>query len=153
MNRKETPPVPSTNLSGLTIYGMKPGQNIKDLDFGKYKKNSDFQEKVVKNHYYKYYKDFSVVYDSDGNIIKLKTLSLNAIQHVWLIGIHSLDDVTQRLGNNFVVSKYDKAQRLSSRDYYDNANKLRARFVFPEGDVYTTNNQKISLVWVILEKY
>lgn len=71
--------VESTDLSSLTINGIAVNENIADVQWDEYKKNPSFVDKSTKAAEYRYYEDFLVVYESDGAIIKLKTLSEHGI--------------------------------------------------------------------------
>lgn len=139
----------STDLSSLKINDIKLKQNIHNIDLTKYIKNNDFEDRSTKDSHYQYFEDFYIVYDNNGNISRLQTLSDNGLLD-FHGGVNDLNDVEDNLGKSYIVQDYDSDQGLTSRVYYDKINRTKAIFVYPKAD-QAYNQYK--LVWVILKEY
>ncbi|MEK8212000.1 peptidase M56 [Paenibacillus sp. FSL L8-0463] len=139
--------VESTDLSSLTINGIAVNENIADVQWDVYKKNPSFVDKSTEAAEYRYYEDFLVVYESDGAIIKLKTLSEHGIMSQAGDELTELNEVESKLGDQYTVRSYDSAQGLKARVYYDKENRIKASFVYPK------NAPDDKIVWSIVERY
>ncbi|MEC0182242.1 peptidase M56 [Paenibacillus peoriae] len=140
--------VKSTDLTQLAINNIALSQNIADIDLTVYKKNRDFNDKRTKDAEYRYFENFLIVYSSDGEIMKLQTLSENGFSSLAGYKFLYLDDIKNKLGSHFADQSYDSAQSLNAIVYYDKTNRTKAKFVYPK-------NKKLdqTIVWAILEKY
>lgn len=139
--------VESTDLSLLTINGIAVNENVADVQWDVYKKNPSFQDKNTKTAEYRYYENFLVVYESDGAIIKLKTLSEHGRMSQDGDELTELNEVENKLGDQYTVQSYDSAQGLKARVYYDKENRIKASFVYPK------NAPDDKIVWSIVERY
>ncbi|WP_348620198.1 peptidase M56 [Paenibacillus polymyxa] len=140
--------VESTDLSKLTINNISLKGNVANINLTSYKKNPDFNDKCTKDADYRYYENFLIAYNSKGDIIKLQTLSENGISSFAGYNLHNLNDMKNKLGNNFADQSYDSAQSLNAKVYYDKKNRIKASFVYPKN-----NEADQRIVWAILEKY
>ncbi|MNW58699.1 peptidase M56 [Paenibacillus timonensis] len=138
----------STDLSGLTINGFLLNQNINNLDLSSYHKNSSFDDRSTKTKHYKYFENFMLVYNNEGKIIKLQTLSDDGIRNFSEGDIVTLQDAVNKFGHHYVVKSYDSSQGLSSRIYYDKVSRIKATFIYPKN-----GGENPKIVWASLEAY
>lgn len=130
----------TTNLSNITIDNLSIGSYQGEIDVTKYTTDSNtgnytyiFDEITIN------LTNEKVDYISGSFIENKINISINENS-----GISNINEVTDILGSNFKEQWHDKEQGLMAHEYQDNANNIKAIFIY--------SNYDDKLVWLKLSQ-
>lgn len=138
----------STNLSSLTINGIRLDQNIAELDLSQTPKDPSFTDKKSGGTEYRYYETFSIACNRNGEIITLRTMSPEGVVSAGEVTLQTLDEAAGKLGEHYTVRMYDYDQGLKARVYYDKQSRIKASFVY-----HHKYRKEGVIIWAIIERY
>ena len=131
--------IPGTDLSGISIDGIRIGTPIKDVDLERYHDTGRYSG----NYAYLY---DEIILDTKNETVSYLfgrfdepaiQISVNGIS-----AFNSIDDISALLGDNCREKTYDREQHLLEHIYYDYDHQLTAEFIYSGYDG--------SLLWGIL---
>ncbi|WP_046227566.1 hypothetical protein [Paenibacillus dauci] len=133
-----------TDLSNVTIYHIKPGESLNQLEKDQYGSRQDLLPQ--KNSYH--FKNFSVTYNDQKIITAIQTTTDEGNQHFEINNtpISNLDNAVTILGENYGNTEYDSEQGLSSRDYTDQKHGIQLSLIYSKNQ-----GNYNALVWVIIK--
>lgn len=138
----------STDLSSLTVNGIRLDQNMAELDLSRTPKDPSFTDKKTGDTEYTYYKDFSIAYNKSGEITILRTMSPEGVVSAGEVTLQTLAEAAEILGKHYTVRMYDYDQGLRARVYYDKKSRIKASLVYPH-----KYRKEGTTIWAILERY